>query len=118
MLNKSYFTPETVFEKEVDLGDGKLQKLHFRKYSGAAFNAYGHAVNSNDSVVHGKSNAILIADCFCDEEGNRQLTLAQACALNPVPMKALFVAALEVNGFTVDKKQAADEEQQEEPGNT
>lgn len=118
MLNKSYFTPETVFEKEVDLGDGKLQKLHFRKFSGAAFNAYSHAVQSNDSVVHGKANAILISDCFCDEEGNRQLTLAQACALNPVPMKALFVAVLEVNGFAADKKPTEEEEEQAEPGNT
>lgn len=117
MLDKSYFAPESVFEKEVDLGDGKLQKLHFRKYSGAAFNAYGHAIHSNDSLVHGKANAILIADCFCDGEGNRKLTLAQACALNPVPMKALFVAVLEVNGFTVDKK-SSDEEEQEDPGNT
>ncbi|MGV2896740.1 hypothetical protein ACNPPY_13190 [Achromobacter sp. AGC78] len=118
MLNKSYFTPETVFEKEIDLGDGKLQKLHFRKYSGAAFSAYGHAIQSTDSVVHGKANAILIADCLCDEEGNRELTLSQACALNPLPMKALFVAVLEVNGFTVDKKPTEEEEEQADPGNT
>lgn len=118
MLNKSYFAPDSVFEKEVDLGDGKQQKLHFRKYSGAAFNAYAHAVQSNDSVVNGKAKAILIADCLCDEEGLRQLSLAQACALNPKPMQSLFHAVLEVNGFRAEGTEPAAEDVQDEPGNT
>jgi len=116
MLNKSYFTPETVFEKDVDLGDGKLQKLHFRKYSGAGFAAYGYAVRSQDSVEQGRAKAILIADCYCNEEGQRQLTLSQACGLRPEAMNAMFVALLEVNGFVVDK--TPDEEDQDDPGNT
>ena len=44
MIDQSFFASDAVQDKEVALGDGKLHKLHFREYSGAAFNAYAHAV--------------------------------------------------------------------------
>jgi len=113
MLDKSFFASEAVSAKEVPLGDGELHTLHFRAYSGAAFNAYAHAMKSEDPMMKGKGMAILIADCLCDKEGVRQLTVEQASRLNPVPMQAIFKAVLEANGLGADKS-----ESQDEPGNT
>ncbi|MGR6075445.1 hypothetical protein [Achromobacter sp. CSND-B12] len=113
MLDKSFFASEAVQAKDVPLGDGKLHTLHFRAYSGAAFNAYAHAVKSADPVANGKGMAILIADCLCNKDGERQLTVEQASRLNPAPMQAIFKAVLEANGLGAD-----DKNEQDDPGNT
>ncbi len=97
MIDQSFFASDAVQEKEVALGDGKLHKLHFREYSGAAFNAYAHAIKSDELTVKGNAMAILIADSLCDEKGERQLTVAKAASLKPQAMQALFRAVLEVN---------------------
>lgn len=97
MIDQSFFASEAVQEKQVALGDDKMHKLHFREYSGAAFNAYAHAVKSEDLAVRGSAMAILISDSLCDEKGERQLTVAKAASLKPQAMQALFRAVLEVN---------------------
>lgn len=107
MIDQSFFASDAVQAKEVALGDGKLHKLHFREYSGAAFNAYAHAVRSEHLAVKGGAMAILIADSLCNEKGERQLTVAQAANLKPQPMQAIFRAVLEANQVG-----------QDDPGNT
>lgn len=97
MIDQSFFASDAVQEKEVGLGDGKMHKLHFREYSGAAFNSYAHAVRSDDLAVKGGAMAILIADSLCNEKGERQLTVAQASNLKPQAMQAIFRAVLEAN---------------------
>lgn len=103
MIDQSFFASETVQEKEVALGDGQMHKLHFREYSGASFNAYAHAIRSDDLAVRGGAMAILIADSLCDEKGERQLTVAKAASLKPQAMQALFRAVLEVNQVGKDE---------------
>ncbi len=96
-MDESLFVSDAVQVHDVTLADGKVYKLHFKEYSGAAFAQYALAIRSDDPQVRSQAPAILIAASVCNPDGSSALSFTKACTLKPAPMNAIFAKVMEVN---------------------
>ena len=97
MIDASLFVSDTIHEREVAVGKGKIVKLHFKELPAIDFVRFHSALQGKNDDARAGAAATLIAASLCEPDGAPALTLERAMQLKTVPMNAIFNAVLEVN---------------------
>lgn len=97
MLDPSLFVGETIHEREITLGDGSKQLLHFREITSADFRKLQTASMKPEEAEAAVSR--VIAASLCNPDGTDAITVKQASALKHGVRMALSIAIAEVNGI-------------------
>lgn len=103
-LDPALFISDEIHAREVELGDGKKYKFHFRELPNPEMLKFHFAESSQDDDVRSTARAKLVAASLCDSEGKPGLTFEAAVRLKPEVLAAFFLTVLEVNGFGAAEK--------------
>lgn len=103
MLDASQFISATIHERDVELADGKKQKLHFKEIPYIEFSRYQAGIRSTDEEERAAASIKLIVASLCEPDGEPAITYEQAGKLKPAVAVAIFKAASEVSTPTKKK---------------
>ena len=104
LLDSSNFVDQDIIEKDVELGDGEMHSLKFKRLSGVEYYAYAQTQHHGDEDQKVKGIARLVSVSLVDDDGNRLLSIEQAMRLKDTVLNNLLAAANQVNRVDSEKK--------------
>jgi hypothetical protein len=97
MKTDKFFTSGGVQEKAVEMADGSVEKLPFKKVGSAEWTRFQAGMASQDAEQMSTAMLRLVWFSLCEPDGSQALTWDQVKQLDQTVLMSMYSAAMAVN---------------------
>lgn len=99
LSDKFFVDPAKVEEREIELGDGTKEALHFKQLDSVTLERYAMWANSADEEVAASATHRLISMALVEPDGQPAISFEQAKLLKRPIVQRMLAAIFDVNGY-------------------